>query len=193
MQSSSSTVTSGLYEKCVSSLRKLPRKCWIWMKAWSRPASGFLSAFRSGPRALPLYVPGWGWTRLLYAFFKGGGFKQFFQTELIGSSPVIYLLRRSPLIVIWPQFFIQRIRKHTMCISPQEPSSCLRRRWPLLSRKLSALHLFNDVCHATVNQSATVMLNAAQVLIVLMLTSGKSHSHSEMCCVKQTVLNLCFF
>lgn len=39
---------------------------------------------------------------------------------------------------------------------------------------------------------ATVMLNAAQVLIVLMLTSGKSHSYSEMWCVKQTLLNLCF-
>lgn len=96
---------------------------------------------------------GGGWTELLYAFFKGGGFKQFFQTELIGSSPVICLLRRSPLIVIWLQFFIHRTRKRTMCISPQEPNSCLRRRWPLLSRKLSAVHLVNDVCHATVNQS----------------------------------------
>lgn len=84
---------------------KLPRKCWIWMKARA-------FAFRFSPELCHCMLVGGG--GLDYCTpFEGGGFKQYVQMELIGSSPIICLLQRSSLILISLQFFIQQTRKHT--------------------------------------------------------------------------------
>lgn len=60
----------------VAQWKLLLRKCWIWMKGRSRPAS-FSFLFCFGPERCHCISAGWGWTRLLYAF-EGGGFKQYF-------------------------------------------------------------------------------------------------------------------
>lgn len=59
---------------------KLLHKCWIWMEAPSRPAS-FSFVFSSSQQCCHCFFAGWGWTGLLYAF-EGGGFKQYFETQL---------------------------------------------------------------------------------------------------------------
>lgn len=53
------------------------RACWIWMKAWA----DLLSCSGSALSSAIVWRRGWGWVRLLYAFWRG-----WFQTILINGA-----------------------------------------------------------------------------------------------------------